>query len=513
MAIVPVAVECRRAGFGRRLRSAAPSRWAPGTRAIVLPAVAYAVVLLAASARYGYHRDELYFRLIGAHPAFGYDDQPPLVPLLDHALDVLGGRSLVVLRLPAAIAGAFVVAAAGLLCRRFGGNARAQALAAGTTAVSAYLVSVGHLATTTIFDCLIWAVLSLVVLEALRGRDRAWPVAGVVVGVGAEIKTLALAFAVVLVFWAVVDRRRLLASRPLWFGVLIAAVLAAPDLVWQQAHGWPQLQLSRAIAAGTSGTSQSPWVFLPFLLVLVSPVLAPVWLIGLWRLAADRQLRPYRPFAATFITLVVAFIGTGGKPYYVAGLFPVLIAAGAPAVADWARRGRRRARSLLLGGAVAVSALVSAVLMLPVIAPGALPGTPIVAINYDAGEQIGWPGFADQVAGAVDRLPGPLRARTVVLAGNYGEAGALARYRPDVAVYGAQNSLWNLGRPPRITRAAVVVGVSAAQLHRWFARVVLVGVARNPFGVDNDEQGRPIRLCARPRLPWAAIWRAARRLS
>ncbi len=58
----------------------APLAWRPVGAAML----ALAVLLTTTSGAYGYHRDELYFRMLP--PQWGYLDQPPLTPVLVGAL-------------------------------------------------------------------------------------------------------------------------------------------------------------------------------------------------------------------------------------------------------------------------------------------------------------------------------------------------------------------------------------------------------------------------------------------
>ena len=58
---------------------------------------------------YGYFRDELYFIVCGRHPAWGYTDQPPLMPLIAAGSDA-AFHSLRGLRLIPALAAAATVA-------------------------------------------------------------------------------------------------------------------------------------------------------------------------------------------------------------------------------------------------------------------------------------------------------------------------------------------------------------------------------------------------------------------
>ena len=63
---------------------------------------------LVVASRYDIFRNELYFIVCGRHPAFGYVDQPPLVPLIAAATQIFGVHARL-LRLPAVVAATALV--------------------------------------------------------------------------------------------------------------------------------------------------------------------------------------------------------------------------------------------------------------------------------------------------------------------------------------------------------------------------------------------------------------------
>ena len=203
--------------------------------------------------------------------------------------------------------------------------------------------------------------------------------------------------------------------------------------------------------------------------VLVGPLLAPIWLIGLWRLARDPALRTWRAFALAWVLLAVAFIATSAKPYYLAGLFPLLLAAGTPTVLGWARATQVRAG--LLAAALILTALVNAVLMLPLVPADRLAATPIPAINYDAAETVRLAGVRhNHRVGA----RAPARRPRRRCSPNYGEAGpSTTTCPPSAPAHSGHNAYWDWARPPTTPPALIVIGYPEEQLARWFGRVEL----------------------------------------
>lgn len=479
----------------------------------MLIAVATTAVLIAFAWGYGYHRDELYFLAAGHHLDWAYADQGPVTPLIAWAMSVIAPDSLTVLRLPSALAAGTTVLLTGLLAGELGGGRRAAAIAAACAAVSSLVLFTGHLLSTSTFDLLAWTLVTWLVIRAIRTDAQwLWLTAGVVLGVALLNKPLpAFLAGGMLVGVIIAGPRRLLRNPYVWLGALIAFLLWLPWILWQADHGWPQIDVSRSIAAGNSKSSEPWWAIVPFQFLLVSPVLAPVWIAGLVRLFRDPSLRDVRFLAWAWVVLAVVFMASGGKPYYLGGLLPVLIAAGAASVDRWLDRGRVALRRGLLGAGIATSAAVSLIVSLPVLP--ARDADVVVAVNGDVGETIGWPELARTVATVADRQPGG--REPVILTANYGEAGAIDHYGPGLGLphaYSGHNAYWDWGPPPDGASPVITVGLDRGFVERKLRGCALASRVENDAGIDNDEARAPVFSCDGPRPAWSREWSSLRHL-
>ena len=207
--------------------------------------------------------------------------------------------------------------------------------------------------------------------------------------------------------------------------------------------------------------------------------------------------------------LAVVFIVTGGKPYYLGGLLPLLLAAGSPAtIARLSRRPARLRRGLLIA-AVALTALIAVVITLPVIPVRDLHRTNIGALNNDALQTVGWPTYVAEIATVYHGLPPLDRASTALLTSTYAEAGAIDHFGPAVGLPGAysgHDGFWYWGPPPASATNFVAVGFDRGFLAQVFGRVRLAGVMNNHLDVNNGDQGAPVWVCQQPRGSWSALW-------
>jgi hypothetical protein len=121
--------------------------------------------------RPGYWFDEVYMLAVGRHHLdWGSADQPALTPALAALMDLIAPGSTTVLRIPAILATAGAVAAAGLIARELGCDRRAQVLTAGAQATGVWTSLAGHWLTPYTLEPVQWLVLIWLLVRWIRAR-------------------------------------------------------------------------------------------------------------------------------------------------------------------------------------------------------------------------------------------------------------------------------------------------------------------------------------------------------
>ncbi len=472
-----------------------PSRL-PGR--VWLTAGAVVVLLLSMSGRYGFHRDELYFLVAGRRLDWGFVDQPPLTPLIARTAEILGATSPVALRVLPALAIAAVVILAASMAGRFGGGTRSQVYAAVAAGGAGVALAMGHLLSTATFDYFLWTLAAWILVRLLDGDDpRWWFGLGLTVGVGLQNKHLIGLFALaVLISLLATSRRRLLAGSWPWIGAGVAALIALPNLIWQVTNGLPQLEMARTLA----GRSDGPVAFALQQIGLLSIILAVPAAVGLWRLLRSEDLHPWRPIGLAFVLLFVFFLLTGGKAYYVAPMYPALMAAGSL----WFEGLEGRRRQIMIG-ATAAGIFIGLFIALPLLPPSDMSA---LDATGELGETVGWPELIEQIVAVFETIPVDQRADVAIFTGSYGEAGAIDVLGPEAGLPPAtsgHNNYWLWG-PPGHHGPIIGVGRIGDVLAGICPTTVQAGTITNPYGVENEEAGLPLFLCLAPERQLADIW-------
>jgi 4-amino-4-deoxy-L-arabinose transferase-like glycosyltransferase len=470
---------------------------------------------LAVSGNYGYFRDELYYIAAGHHPGFGYVDFPPLIAWLAAATRLTVGDSLVALHVWPAVANAILIVTTAWLARELGGGRFAQGLAALGSATSVLFLTTGSIFSMDALDQLWWALGALVVASLIARREpRWWLLFGLVAGLGLLTKiTIAFFGLAIIVGCLLTPARSFLASRWLWLGGLIAALCAAPYVLWNAANGWPTVAFWTNYGSKLAGLSFSDFVFQQ--IYTVNPLLLPLWLAGLSYFFLAKRGQPFRVFGWAYVVLFVLFAIGHAKVYFLGPAYVPLFAGGAVAVEEQIRRQGWH----WVGRVYPTVLVVVTVLLAPIGMPILPPATWVQAYSFlggDAGAQMerhqtgllpqwladrfGWEGMAATVAGVYNGLTPEQRSAACIFTGNYGEAGAIDFFGPALQLPHAisgHNSYYLWGPDGCTGQVVIAIGVSPSALTPAFASVRQVGTITCQYCMP-DEDNLPVLLATQP---------------
>ncbi|MFZ3265709.1 MAG: glycosyltransferase family 39 protein, partial [Terriglobales bacterium] len=473
-------------------------------------ALATFVLHLICNGRYGYFRDEFDYIACGRHPAWGYVDQPPLLPILTRVFMGVFGDSLRSVRLLPALSGAALIVLTGMSARELGGKRFAVVLSALAVLVGPIYLSGGSLLTTNCdLEVLLWTgCLYFAILAAKRNEPRYWLWFGLVAGIGLEEK-----YSIVVLGLAVVagllltPQRRFLLNKWIWLGGLAAFLIFLPNLLWNIHNDWPFVQLMRNIRAEGRDVVLSPWQFFLQQMLLTHFASAVIWIVGVIALLVARRFQPYRFLGWAYLVAFVLFVILKGKNYYLAPIYPVYEAAGAIVIAE----AIRRLRQPWLKPAIIVLVLATGA----VFAPLAMPILPIdkfipymnrlpikvprseyeherVALPQHYADQFGWNEIVEKTAEAWQKIPAADRKNKdcAIFAQDYGQAGAIDFLGPK---YGLPNALsgdrtwWLWGPRGYSGNCLIVLGDRRSQLEQLFDHVEYLGnSAPNPYAFETE---------------------------
>ncbi len=488
-----------------------------GLAILLALSAAVLVVHLLTGGRYGFHRDELATLDDVRHLAWGYIAYPPVTPFFGWISLKLFGTSLTGFRFFAAVSTSVAIVLTGLMARALGGKTGEQALAA--SAAIPFALGAGTLMQYVSFDYLAWVACSYFFVLLCKSRDPRWWLAiGGCIGFGMLTKysmlvcALAIATGVLLT-----DVRADLRSKWLWFGVAISLLIFLPNLIWQIQNDFVSLDFLRHIHERDVRIGRTK-DFLPDQLKLTLFTL-PLAVLGLCFYFGSKTGRRFRAIGFLYLIPLFTFLVGKGRGYYLAPAYPVLYAGGAVFGAELIARLRPvwcSSLEWLAWASVVTTIVFGAAYFVPLTSVDSGWAQRAFEVNEDFREEIGWPELVQKLAQIRDSLGLSERSRLAILAGNYGEAGAINLYGKD---YGlpepicGTNSFWarGYGDPPPET--LIVIGFSRQFGHRYFESCEVVGHITNKYGVANEETTNhpEILLCRHLRESWHEFWKKFRR--
>ena len=414
--------------------------------AYLVAAVAFALQM-ATNGRYGYFRDELYYLALSHHLAWGYVDLAPMAPLVAYIGRVLFGDSLHALRLLPALALGAEILITGLITRELGGRRFAVLLACLGVLVAPVILANAARFSMNPFEPLFWmGAIYFLLLAINRDRPQFLVWAGVLVGLGLENKHSTAFFLIALLVGLLATSQRcLFRSKWLWIAAGIIVLLALPNLIWQYRHGFPTWVDLSNVKKIHKNIELPPLPFLKEQIMMLQPLNALIWITGLGFLLFHGEGKRYRVLGATYVAFLAIMMALHGKNYYLAPIYPMLFAAGG---VFWENLIAAHSRLRWVKGVLPRVLIVSGVIAFPLVLP-ILPPDKIVPYMQKLGvatprtethmsstlpehfaDEFGWPEMVAQVAQIYNAMPADERAKTAILAGNYGSAGAIDFFGP-----------------------------------------------------------------------------------
>ena len=273
-------------------------------------------------------------------------------------------------------------------------------------------------------------------------RTKNWYWLGIVAGLGFLTKYAIVFFFAAMIGGLLLSRhRKVFLTKYPYISLGIALIIAAPNLWWQFAHGFPIVrhmnELSETQLVNVSATD----FLIPQFLDHFGATL--IWLAGLFFVFTNEKVKPYRFLGWTYLLVIFILLMASGKDYYTFGAYAMLFALGGVAWEHWLGQ-----KSLFLIPLITLLNLPAIPLALPILPIEKMEAYSLYIrddlgikglfrweddvvrnLRQDYADMHGWEEIPKKVAKIYHSLSLEQQATCLLFAGHYGQAGVMNFYR------------------------------------------------------------------------------------
>jgi len=386
---------------------------------------------------YDLHRDEYLHLDQGKHLAWGYLSVPPFTSWNSWLILALGNSEFWVKFFPA-LYGVLTLLIVWKAIEILRGNLFALIL--GATAVTfSVLLRINMLYQPNSVDILCWTMLYYTILRYINSDNNNWLYAtAVVLGFGFLNKYNILFQIIGLIPALLLTKRKIFATRHLYFAGAVAFLIVLPNLIWQYQNDFPVvhhmelLSKTQLVNVKTGDfVKEQILFFMGSIFVLIAAF------ISFFR---HEPFKKFQTFFWAFLFTMALFIYLKAKGYYAIGLYPIFFSFGSVYLETLLTNKIKWVRPV----AVAFILLCSIILFrvgFPTKSPKEIAENPERykklgllrwedgkdhALPQDFADMLGWKELAEKVDATYAKLED--KSHTVVLCDNYGQAGAINYY-------------------------------------------------------------------------------------
>jgi len=471
---------------------------------------------------YEIHRDAFLYMAMGEHLRLFTMDFPPFIGMLSEFTRATLGDSMFAIRLPIALFSTGLTIIAALTARELGGGRFAQGLAVLCVLASGLFLRTGNLFQPVAIDQFWWTLGLFALVKLARTEEpRWWIIFGLACGLGllSKFSMLIFGFAATLALLATSNRKALLTRWP-WLAAAIAVEIGSPSFIGQIRLGWPLFdQMGSLRSAQLARVSRIEFI-------LEQPLMGLgfiVAVVGIGALAFAPSWRRYRIVGWTALFAFLTLLLLKGKSYYAGPIYPVMYGAGAVVlerirVPRWGTIARWGTVVLVAG-----YGLLTLPIGLPILAPPTMERylawlafdrateTNVGAqerLPQDYADMLNWREQVEEVARVYHSLPADERDRAVILASNYGEAGAIDFYGPR---YGIPKALalvgtyWFFGPGELPGDVVILHGFNADNVTNYCGSLTEAGYVDHPYAVA-EQRDLKVFVCRETSRTLQELW-------